>query len=183
MLEDISSKTQASTVILDQYENSPTYRVGLQINEDIVNASSLNPDLFDNAQGYSNQSAPGADRFKISVNLTRKSVKNTDDINFIELLRVENGEVVKMVENIDYNIFKDELARRTYDESGDYYIRPFNVDIRESLNDRLGNNGVYSESQTTQNGNTPSESLLLFKYLREKHMSEDMRSIKFLHLQ
>ena len=152
-------KAQASTVILDQYENSPTYRVGLQINEDIVNASSLNPDLFDNAQGYSNQSAPGADRFKISVNLTRKSVKNTDDINFIELLRVENGEVVKMVENIDYNIFKDELARRTYDESGDYYIRPFNVDIRESLNDRLGNNGVYSESQTTQNGNTPSESL------------------------
>ena len=148
-----------STVILDQYSNSPSYRVGLQINEDIVSASSQNPDLFDNAQGFSNESAPGADRFKISVTLTKKSINDTDDLSFIELLRVENGEVRKMVQKTDYNIFKDELARRTYDESGDYYVRPFSIDIRETLNDRLANNGIYFESQTTQNGNIPSDSL------------------------
>ena len=64
-----------------------------------------------------------------------------------------------MVQKTDYNIFKDELARRTYDESGDYYVRPFSIDIRETLNDRLANNGIYFESQTTQNGNIPSDSL------------------------
>ena len=35
--------------------------------------------------------------------------------------------VKSIVTRTDYNIFADELARRTYDESGDYYVRPFSV--------------------------------------------------------
>ena len=54
---------------------------------------------------------------------------------------------------------KDELARRTYDESGDYYVKPFSVDVRESLNDRIGNNGLYLPSQVTKNGNTPTDDI------------------------
>ena len=152
-------KVPASTVILDQYTNSPSYKVGLQISEDIVTASSENPDLFDNAKGFSNESAPGADRFKISAVLTKKSLTDNEDANFVELLRVDDGIVEKLVNKTDYSIFKDELARRTYDESGDYYIRPFAVDIRESLNDRIGNKGVYLPGQLTQDGNTPSDDL------------------------
>jgi hypothetical protein len=44
----------------------------------------------------------------------------------------------------------DELARRTNDESGDYYITPFKVFAKESLNNRIGNNGVYN-SDNKQN--------------------------------
>ena len=152
-------KVPADTVILDQYTNSPSFKVGLGISEDIVSASSENPDLFDNAKGFSNESAPGADRLRISAKLVKKSLTDNNDANFVELLRVENGLVQRLVNKTDYNIFKDELARRTYDESGDYYVKRFAVDIRETLNDRLGNKGIYAPGQLTQRGNTPSDDL------------------------
>ena len=153
-------RVPSSTVILDQYSNSPSYRVGLLLNEEIVTPSNTNNDLFDNARGFSNESAPGADRFKISTSLSKKTLDDNNDLDFVELLRIEDGIVREQVKTTDYNIFKDELARRTYDESGDYYIKPFNIDVRESLNDRISNRGVYSSVQTTQNGNTPTDDII-----------------------
>ena len=153
-------KVPDSTVILDQYTNLPSYRVGLLINEEIVRASSVNSDLYDNAKGFSNEAAPGADRFKISATLHKKALTDKNDLDFIELLRVENGIVRNIVTRTQYNIIADELARRTYDESGDYYVKPFSIDVRESLNDRVGNRGIYFSNQQTQNGNTPSDDIL-----------------------
>ena len=100
------------------------------------------------------------DRFKLSVTLHRKLITDTNDNDFVELLRVEDGVVKEIVTKTEYNIFADELARRTYDESGDYYIRPFSVSAKESLNDRIGNRGVYLDTQQTQNGNTPEDDIL-----------------------
>ena len=45
-------RVPTSTVILDQYTNSPSYRVGLSLNEEIVRASNTNDDLFDNARDF-----------------------------------------------------------------------------------------------------------------------------------
>ena len=59
------------TIILDHYTNTPSYRVGLQINELLVNAKEDNS-LFDNAKGFTNFAAPGADRLKIELILTKK---------------------------------------------------------------------------------------------------------------
>ena len=148
------------TVILDQYSNTPSYRVGLYVQESIQTASKDNPDLYDNARGFSNFAAPGADRFKISAELIAKSLNDFNDENFIELLRVENGTVQKFVKETSYNLIRDELARRTFDEAGDYYVTPFNVRIKESLNNRIGNNGVYLDTQVTKQGNNPSNDLL-----------------------
>jgi hypothetical protein len=145
--------------ILDQYANTPTYRVGLLIDEEIAVASNNYKDLFDNAQGFSNYAAPGADRLKISTTLIKKEIDDFNDQDFVELLRVENGGLTKFVDKTDYNLIKDELARRTYDESGDYYVRPFDIQVKESLNDRIGNNGVYYSNQKTKQGNTPSKDL------------------------
>ena len=149
----------ASTVILDQYANQPSYKIGLSINEELVSASSLNSDLFDNAKGYSNETAPGADRFKISAILSKKLLTDNDDSDFVELIRIEDGVTKEQVKKTEYNVFKDELARRTFDESGNYYIEPFSVDIRETLNNRIANRGLYFSNQITQNGNTPSDGL------------------------
>ena len=152
-------KVPSSTIILDQYTNTPSYKVGLQITEEIVTASSEYSDLYDNAQGFSNESAPGADRFCIKATLSKKSISDNNDLDFVEILRVEDGVVERLINRTEYNIFKDELARRTYDESGDYYVKPFSVDVRESLNDRIGNNGLYLPSQVTKNGNTPTDDI------------------------
>ena len=152
-------KVPSSTIILDQYTNTPSYRVGLSVSEEIVSASSVNSDLFDNAKGFSNESAPGADRFRLSVTLTKKALTDADDLSFVELMRVDNGYREEFVDRTEFATFKDELARRTYDESGDYYIKPFKVELRETLNDRLGNRGLYFSNQVTKNGNTPNDNL------------------------
>ena len=44
----------------------PTVKVGLSVIEEIINADE-DTSLNDNAQGFSNYSAPGADRLKISA--------------------------------------------------------------------------------------------------------------------
>ncbi len=150
-------KTPKETLILDQYTNTPSYKIGLTVTESLVTASSVNRDLYDNAQGFSNEAAPGADRFSLATTLSKKLLTDPDDKSFVELMRIENGTVKKHEEVTDFNYFEDALARRTYDESGDYYVRPFSIDVRESLNDRLGNNGLYFDTQVTQNGNTPSD--------------------------
>lgn len=149
----------SQTVILDQYANSPSYRVGLLIKEELAVASNNYSDLFDNAQGFSNFAAPGADRLKIELFLVKKSITDFNDEDFIELLRIEDGIVKKFVNESNYNLIADELAKRTYDESGDYYIRPFSISIKETLNNRIGNNGIFYEDQRTKQGNIPSDNL------------------------
>ena len=144
-------------LILDQYSNTPSYRVGLNITEEFAVASNEYEDLYDTANGFSNFAAPGADRLKITVELIKRNIDDFNDENFIELIRVRNGKLEKFVDNSDYNLLEDELARRTYDESGDYIVKPFRINIKESLNDKLGNNGSFDVGQLTYQGNIASE--------------------------
>lgn len=147
------------TIILDQYYNLPSYRVGLVISEELAVASNGYEDLYDNARGFSNFAAPGADRLVISTDFVKKDINDFNDENFIELMRLRNGEIESFVQNTQYSLIRDELARRTYDESGDYYIRPFTISLKESLNDRVGNNGVFLDGEQTRQGNRASEDL------------------------
>ena len=56
----------ADTLVLDPYSNNPSYRVGLNILESIITAKE-DTSLYDNARGFSNYAAPGADRLKITT--------------------------------------------------------------------------------------------------------------------
>jgi hypothetical protein len=147
------------TVILDQYTNTPSYRIGLSIQEDFAVASNEYNDLFDNAQGFSNYTSSGADRLVINTTLIKKSLDDFNDENFIELLRVKNGIVEKITKTTSNSLLNDELARRTYDESGNYYVKPFKVALNESLNNKIGNNGIYNIDQQTRGGGSPSDDL------------------------
>ena len=120
------------TLILDKYTNIPTYRVGLTIVETFV-TSTDDTSLLDNATGSSNANATGAHRFKIDLTLAKLDVTSTADASFVELLRIEKGRVRNKVDATQYNIIEDTLARRTFDESGDYVVRNFDLDIREHL--------------------------------------------------
>ena len=151
-----------STVVLEPYVNTPSYRVGLQIAESIVTAGQ-DPSLYDNAKGFNNFSAPGADRLKIEARLTKKPLNDFNDTDFVELLRVEDGQVKRIAEGSDYNLIKDYIAERTYDESGDYVVSGLGVALDESLNDGIGNGGVYTAEQKTSQGETPSDDLAIVK--------------------
>ena len=53
-------------LILDQYSNNPSYRIGLTVVEELV-SSDDDESLNDNARGFNNYTAPGADRLKITA--------------------------------------------------------------------------------------------------------------------
>jgi hypothetical protein len=146
-------------LVLDAYTNNSSYRVGLNILEEIVTAKDDNT-LYDNAKGFSNYAAPGADRLKISATLTKKLLNDFNDKTFIELIRIENGEIKKLQNKTQYNYIRDYFAQRTYDESGDYSVNQFGIEVKESLNDRQSNDGIYFPGQTTQQQATPSEDLM-----------------------
>jgi hypothetical protein len=150
------------TIILDNYTNTPSYRVGLKIDELILNAGD-DSSLYDPSRGFTNYAAPGADRFKINLTLTKKLISDLNDTDFVELLRVEDGKIKIIEQKSQYNIIRDYMAERTYDESGDYTVEPFNVSVNNSLNDRLGNNGLFFNTETTEQKNTPSEDLMCLK--------------------
>ena len=158
------------TLILDQYENAPSYRVGLFVNEEIINAD-IDESLNDNSQGYNNYAAPGADRLKISLSLFKKSLDDFDDTSFVELATIENGALRTKPGNKN-TIFgggqatwdiTDTLARRTFEESGNYDVKPFDITVLNSLNDNIGNRGVFQAGQFTPGGETPSDDLMLYK--------------------
>lgn len=149
-------EVEKQTIILDYYDNKPSYKIGFTVNENIVTAKEDN-DLYDNAKGFTNYAAPGADRFSISLTLDKRSLDDSGDPNFIEILRTDDGEIKKEETTTQYSIIRDYLAKRTYDESGDYSVNPFNIQVKESLNNGIGNDGVFFADELTDEGNTPSE--------------------------
>ncbi len=159
----------SETLLLDQYSNTPSYRVGLQIEENLI-TSQLDESLNDNSQGFNNYAAPGADRLQISVSLFKKALDDFDDNNFIELASIDTGVLRSQVKNsaagagnLYQNELNDILARRTFDESGNYTVNPFDVSVVEALDNNLGNNGLFQQDDFTYGGQIPTDDLGIYK--------------------
>jgi len=160
-VKGIFARVDEQRILLDQYSTTPSYKVGFNVIESIV-TSDEDESLFDNAQGFSNYASPGADRFKIKLELTKKGIDEEVN-NFVEILRVLNGTAQFFNKNSQYSLIRDELARRTSDSNGDFYVKPFTLFVQDSFNDRVLNNGIYFEGQNTVNGNTPSEDKMVYQ--------------------
>lgn len=130
-------KVLAQSIPLEKYTNTPSYRVGLTLSESIVTEID-DSTLFDNAIGTTNESAPGADRFKMELLLTKLDIISEFDQDFFELARIDNGVILKTVNRTQYNILEKTLARRTFEESGNYTVNPFRIQIREHRNNDRG---------------------------------------------
>ena len=152
----------ADKIVLDPYSNVPNYRVGLFIQEEIIQAKD-DSSLFDNARGFSNFAAPGADRLKIKTTLTKKPLTDYNDKNFVELMRLDDGQLKKNAQKPDYALIKDYFAKRTFEESGNYSVGNFGIEIAECLNDGISNEGVFLETEQTDQRNIPDESLMCVK--------------------
>ena len=121
--------------------------------------------LYDNAAGTPNFSAPGADRYAVTLTplfLTDQSdltniVNNSSvlaattsgstTINYLDLLDVNTSQYVAPART-EYTQLDSKLAVRTSEESGNYTVNPFKVSVREHLNDGAGNGGRYLSSDT-----------------------------------
>lgn len=116
------------TIILNKYSDTPNARIGLEISE-YISDYVTDPSLLDPAVGATNYQAPGADRYTINLDLTTKSLTSTgtSDQNFIELVRVENGTIVRQVSGTDYSTIDDYFAKRTFETNGDYIVNNFSL--------------------------------------------------------
>lgn len=130
-VNDLFVYVAPQTVVLDYNSVTPSYRVGLQIDETVVDEG-MDSSLLDPALNASNYQAPGSTRYKITLTLSKRSLTSTDDSSFIELLRVENGQLIKKIVYPQLSELETTLARRTYDESGNYVVRPFQIALTDN---------------------------------------------------
>lgn len=127
-------KVPSQTIVVDKYSTQANAKIGLEYSEEIVTDVS-DTTLLDPAQEASNYQAPGAARLKVNFDLTIRSLSSTDDTAFVELMRVENGVIKKQVQYPTYSVIGDTLARRTFDESGNYTVNRFNLAIDDHPTD------------------------------------------------
>lgn len=134
-------KVNRQTIILEKYGVTPSYKVGLIVNERDV-TSNEDSTLLDNASGSYNFSAPGANRLLIDPVLTKLNL-DLDETSiseiFVLLASIRSGIIENVLNQTEYSVLETNLARRTFDESGDYTVRPFKFDIKEYRNNNRGN--------------------------------------------
>lgn len=146
--------TDNATPIGSRLFVEPSARVGLVSTRSIVTDID-DATLLDPAVGAPNQGAPGADRYKIDLTLTSfewtetgansRDLSNYSTDGFIEIVRIRQGVTIRRRNQTDYAQLEKTLARRTFDESGSYTVSPFDINIREHLNDgTTGSDGVYT---------------------------------------
>ncbi len=151
------------TLLLSSSSTTESNRVGFTVLEELITPE-IDSSLTDNATGTTNFAAKGAHRLKINLTLAKKDSGSTDDTDFVELVTVKRGQLTEnRVDVTKYSQIGETFARRTFDESGDYTTRPFQFDVRESIDNSVKTKefgGVYSSGATTDDGGTAGESKL-----------------------
>ena len=123
-------KNAAQTIATSKYTTTlSNVRIGFEVSESIVTSDS-DTTLLDPAQDASNYQAPGADRYKIDLILATRTLGSTDFVKFFEISRVEEGVLTRISDSGVSAIIENELARRTFDESGHYTVRPFLISLQ-----------------------------------------------------
>lgn len=122
--------SEEQLVIVSKYTSTPdNVSIGFGVEERIVNAFQ-DASLYDNANGSNNQNAPGADRLKLIPVLRALPTNEADsDTTFFTLARYSQGRAVTLRDVSQYSALGEEMARRTYEESGDYVVKDLKTKV------------------------------------------------------
>ena len=120
--------TDDQSKIISKYSDNVDTNIGFKVVEDVVTASD-NSSLYDNQGAVPNVAAPGADRFRITLTIAEESDIDSDE-NFIHVATVKEGSIYSAVSiNDAYNIPNDVVAKRIFENSGDYIVKPYTIDF------------------------------------------------------
>ena len=115
-------------VVISKYDSVPDdVSVGFVVEESIIEYGA-DLSLLDNAQGFNNVNAPGADRLKLRPVLTAIA-SGSEPEEFFAIARFEAGNQIALRDVTAFNVVAEAMARRTYEESGNYTIRGLNVTL------------------------------------------------------
>lgn len=122
--------SEAQETIVSKYSNEPSTDLGFLVTENIITEND-DVDLYDNQNVTPNLSAPGAHRYEIKMTLTTRDQVDSDQ-NFVYTAKIVDGRVLEVNNGRgDYNKILDVLAQRTFEESGNYTVRPFIANFEE----------------------------------------------------
>ena len=149
-IDGIFVRNSALKLFPGRFSNNPSARIGFKIVEETITPED-DSSILDNATGSYNFAAPGAHRYKISLSLvslplTTDGKTGTDNIRFVELVRVVDGRIQFKKDRASYAELEKTLARRTFDESGNYEVNKFKLSTREHK-DNGSNFGVYADGR------------------------------------
>lgn len=127
-------KSSTQSIVLSKYTAYPTNSAILRFNESVI-TSDIDESLLDPAIGSSNFFARGADRLKYELVLEMVELSSfiigpdrpVVDDTYIEIVRFVKGNKTIFTSRPDTTTLRQELAQRTYDESGNYIVNPFNI--------------------------------------------------------
>ena len=117
-------------IVPDKNTSYPSKVIGLYVTEQLI-TSDDDVSLLDPALGSSNYFATGADRLKIDLSLTsfdmdinRKA--DTEQI-IIPVLVFNKGLIEYVPETTVSSQIQQQIEQRTFDESGNYIVKPFTI--------------------------------------------------------
>lgn len=117
-------QSDPQTILISRYSSTPTVEMGLKVTEDIITVDDTTA-LYDNTGAVPNLSSPGADRYRIRLTLTTRDEIDSDE-QFAYVAQIVDGLVVDINNGRrEYNLILDLLAQRTFEESGNYAVKPF----------------------------------------------------------
>lgn len=144
------------SIILSKYSNEPTATAGFLVTEEIVTASD-NTALYDNQGETPNLTAPGADRYRIRLTLTTEDQVGADE-TFLPAFKIVEGQISASPPPIDKSLadLGSIFAQRTFEESGNYTVKPFivktvdNDSDNSNLDFRINNGIAYVQGYRTE---------------------------------
>lgn len=135
------TKVLPQTVIVDKYSNSPNnVVVGFDTREEVV-TSDIDPSLLDNALGSENETAPGADRLKLTpVLMVLNDTDAAANSDFTSLVLWSEGNAVKQTQQTQYSTIGDQMAQQVFDQSGNFVVDTFQIATQSNANNALEGN-------------------------------------------
>ena len=125
----------ALTVVVSPYSQSPNnLSVIFQTQENII-PPEIDPDLYDNALGTPNYSAPGANRVQLLPQLTVLPTANALALSNSALIlsSFSEGNPYEQNQFTVFDSINQEIAQREYETSGNFVIDPWLDTTRSSL--------------------------------------------------
>ena len=120
------------TLVLSPDNNKFSARIGFLILEELQTPEK-DITLTDNSTGSSNYAAKGAHRLKLRLRLQKIPLTASLPNNFIELMQIDKGAIIKDAKTTSYSVIGDEIARRTFDQSGDFTTKSFTFRTGEQI--------------------------------------------------
>ena len=124
----------AQKVVVGEYTQDPDCIVGFEVSQDVVTVLDTQ-DLYDNQGARPNLSSPGADRYRIRMELMKKS-SAADPADFVAFAWIRSGSIVSQKNaNSGFNQVEERMAIRAKETSGDFVAQDFLVRYEEDDSD------------------------------------------------